>query len=564
MLNRIWDFLSTEGFQPHGMCLLWRPDVFWGHLIADAVIAVSYFSIPVALLYLLMRRRDLMYSWVIYLFVGFIVACGVTHLFAIWTLFVPDYGIQAILKVITAAVSLTTAIAIWPLMPKFVALPSVSTLENRNARLAEEIATRREAETRLRTLNDELEARVRERTLSLERSNAELLAARVRADQANDAKSAFLATMSHEIRTPMNGLLGMLGLLRDGDAAPDQDRYLDVALTSARGLLTIIDDILDYSRLEAGAVQLESADFRPADCVAHVATLLRENARRKGVSLETEIAPDLPETLRGDRTRLTQILTNLVGNAIKFTEEGQVRIETACAAGADGRPEITIAVSDTGIGIAPAAQARLFERFSQADATTTRRFGGTGLGLAICRELATLMGGSIGVESAPGAGSTFTVRIPFDAATDEAAAPLPAAKDPAAPETPGLRILLAEDNGVNQMYFEAVLTRAGHRVTVAGTGRAAIELLAEREFDLVLMDVYMPELDGIAATRSIRGLGGAAAEIPIVALTANVMQGDRETFLAAGMDGYVSKPVTPQSLIDAVTRALRPRATVGA
>jgi signal transduction histidine kinase/CheY-like chemotaxis protein len=550
----IWDFLATEGFQPHGTCLLWRSDVFWAHVVADVVIALSYFSIPLAIVYFAIRRRaDIAYGWILYLFGSFIVACGLTHVFGIWTMWVPDYGVQAAVKVGTAAVSATTAAMLWPLMPRLLALPSPRTLEEKNVRLAREVAERTAAEERLHELNGRLESHVAGRTASLARSNAELRRARAKAERSSKAKADFLASMSHEIRTPMNGVLGMLELLRTEDMPAEQARYVEIARESAASLLTVINDILDYSRIEAGSIELEATRFSPAKVVEQTVALLGEQAAQKGLALEAAPAGDVPEAVTGDPTRVRQVLVNLVGNAIKFTDAGRVRVEFRQRSAADGTVELWFGVRDTGIGIAPDAQPRIFSRFSQADSSTARKYGGSGLGLAISKELAELLGGEIGVESAPGQGSLFwfTVRCGVPRARS-AAAP----ERPAAPVTRPLRILVAEDNEVNQLLVKRLLTRCGHAVEVVGSGAEAVAAVERGRYDLVLMDVHMPGMDGVTATRRIRALPSAAAEIPIVALTANAMAGDRELYLAAGMSEYVSKPIDTGALLAAIARAL--------
>jgi signal transduction histidine kinase/ActR/RegA family two-component response regulator len=559
MASWIWQFLSTEGFQPHGMCLLWRSDVFWAHLISDTLIALSYFSIPVAIIYFAYRRPDIAYGWVLHLFGAFIVACGVTHVYGIWTMWVPDYGAEAVVKIATAAVSLTTAIALWPLMPRMLAVPSPRQLEEKNARLAQEIAVRGVAEVRLRELNDALEQRVAVRTASLAQSNIELRQARACAERSAQAKADFLASMSHEIRTPMNGVIGMLDLLTWADMPSDQARYLEIARDSARSLLTVINDVLDHSRLESGTVELEETRFSPRQLVERSVALLAGGAAGKGVPVEMDPAEDIPDAVVGDPTRLRQILFNLIGNAIKFTEAGEIRVGLAHRVEPDGAITLDLTVRDTGIGIPPEAQARLFDRFTQADSSTARRYGGTGLGLAISKQLVELMGGSIGVESEPGRGSLFWFSITCAPAL--AAGPEPDTGGAACtvpPDHPS-RILVVEDNAVNQILVTQLLGRFGHEVDLAATGAEALEALKLRDYDLVLMDIFMPGMDGVTTTRMIRRMTSAAARIPIVALTANAMPGDRETYLAAGMTDYVSKPIDPTALFAAIRRALERR-----
>ena len=548
----LWDFLSREGFQPHGLCLLWRPDVFWAHVLSDAAIAAAYFSIPIALMYLALRRKDLIHRWVLVLFSSFIVACGITHLFGIWTMWVPSYGVEALAKMVTAAVSLSTAIMLWPLMPTLLAMPSSQQLAIQNKRLEEEVAERRAAQADLKTLNDQLERRVAARTASLTRANKELREAREIADRSNRAKSDFLATMSHEIRTPMNGVLGTIELLKSHRGPEEQGRLLEVAKNSADCLLAIIDDILDYSKLEAGAVTIARTPFSPGRIVEQVGTLLREGAEQKGLCVDVALSPGLPETVVGDGARLRQVLFNLAGNAIKFTDGGSVRLsvmERSCEGEA---VEFLFSVADTGIGIAKEAQTRIFDRFAQVDATTYERFGGTGLGLAICRQLVALMGGTIGVESIEGLGSTFwfTIRC---APAPHVISPHRGADIP--PPARPLEILLAEDNPVNRMIIESFLRAQGHAVTTVGTGEEAVSRCVAAPFDVVLMDVYMPRMDGLEATRRLKGMGGRASSIPIIALTASVMPDDIEAYRRVGMWGHVAKPVDQATLFAALYSA---------
>ncbi|MBM4263923.1 MAG: response regulator [Deltaproteobacteria bacterium] len=360
---------------------------------------------------------------------------------------------------------------------------------------------------------------------------------------ANQAKSSFLANMSHEIRTPINGVIGMSDLLSRTSLSTDQSEYVDTIRLCGSGLLTVINDILDFSKIESGNMVLELAPFNLADCIGSAFRIVGASAREKQVELRYGIAAEVAQAIVGDATRLRQVLINLVGNAIKFTERGEVFVQVARAV--HDSEVLEFAVRDTGIGIDEAAQRELFQPFHQVDASTARRYGGTGLGLAISKRLVELMGGAIGVESTPGKGSTFRFTLRVANATPQALAVAPVAiKGSERKRLDHLRVLVAEDNAINLRLLSLMLDQLGVRADFAGNGREVLDRLNANAYDVILMDVQMPEMDGLAATRRIRASGGNPISPFIIAVSANVLPADRQTYLAAGMNGLLSKPLT--------------------
>lgn len=516
-------------YVPRWQCMYHEGDLIALHVFSDLLIAAAYFSIPVALVYFVRKRKDIAFHWIFLLFAAFIMLCGTTHIFNIIAIWHAVYRLDGLVKLATAIASVGTAVLLWRLIPMALALPGI-----------DEIRRRR----------DQLEILVAERT-------AELQVAKEKAEAASAAKTEFLTNMSHEIRTPMNAIVGLTSILRNGQNIPPEKQrvFIDTMATSAEQLMLLINDLLDIARIEANNVRVDHAPFSLKAAVDEVAALARVQAAKNGIDLVVEITGDGSDRVVGDSLRLRQVMTNIAGNAVKFTEHGHVKIALGTHAVAPARTAVTVVISDTGIGIPPEQREAVFGKFVQGDATITRRFGGTGLGLSISRMLTDLMGGTITLESEVGKGSVFTVSLTFDNAVE--ATPAHSSAITAPQDGQARRVLVVEDNDANLLLVSSALEEMHYGFDTARNGEQALNMLAMTTYDAVLMDVQMPVMDGLTATRLWRAKEAAkGGYTPIIGVTAHALKGDREKCLAAGMDDYLAKPFKPEELQAALQKML--------
>lgn len=527
------DTFTTSAFDhsqymPHGMCYMWRPDILWPTVISDVVTAVAYLAFALAVITFVRRREDLP-DPAFFILAGSVIflACGSSHLLSAVVIWNPLYGYLAVVKVIVAVSSVAAAVLLWRLLPVFLSIPSPALLEVRNKDLEREVKVRTKMEQDTKNLNTQLRV------------------ARDEAEQAIQVKSQFLSTMSHEIRTPMNGVLGTMELLQLTKLSQEQEKYTRILRRSGHTLMRIIDDILDYSKIEVGKLLLENTQFNMAQLIEDSVSFLDAKVK-DGIELVVEVDPAIPADLIGDPTRLHQVITNLLNNAFKFTTEGSVRLQVSAEPTVNQTVAVNFCISDTGLGMTEDVKSVIFQPFTQADQSISRKYGGSGLGLSICKNLVGMMGGEIDVESEPGKGSRFHFRITFDIAS----LPLVAeTKKPASSvDYSGLKVLFAEDNDISQQVALSLMAKLGVTPDLVADGSSAVSKFCKQtdRYDVILMDCEMPILDGYEAARQIRQFE-TDNDLPptiIYALSAHVLSDHLEACRAVGMDDSLSKPIS--------------------
>jgi PAS domain S-box-containing protein len=654
LTNFITTLFSADDFMPHGHCYLWHKDILWLNVVSDVIIALAYFAIPFALFYLVRKRKDLHFNWIFIMFATFIVACGTTHILEIVTVWHPIYGVQGLVKFVTASTSVATAIALWFLMPKAISLPGPSDLEQKNRELrALNLRLLQSSDSKLRQViesapaglimvdkkgeivlcNAQIESlfgyrreellgkriemlipeRFREdhpnhrnmyfaipetrqmgagRDLTGLRKDGiefpveiglnpvqteegsfvlasivditerkkfarDLSVAKEAAEAANSAKSSFLANMSHEIRTPLGAVLGFSELIIDPQIRPSEKANFVAAIRRNGELLSsIINDILDLSKIEAGKMEITTQEIALIEILTDTKTLLDLQANEKGIYLKVMVDHGVPEVITTDPLRLRQILINIIGNAIKFTAKGGVEVRIQVEPRENSRAQLKFVITDSGPGISADQVEKLFAPFSQADSTTKRKYGGTGLGLVLSKRFASLLGGDVSLtESKLNQGSTFTVTIdpgPLHPPSSGSSSIGPAKKfRGGALPLDGVRVLLAEDFADNQIIISQILKLAGAKVDLAMNGKEAVETAMQGQYHIVLMDLQMPIMDGFEATVELRRRGYIGK---IIALTAHTLSDEKERCMKSGFNDHVGKPVNRASLIERIVQ----------
>ena len=514
------NWFSSQGFMPHGHCFLWIPSILWMSVVSDAIIALAYLTIPITLLYFIRKRRDMPFDWMFIAFGVFILACGGTHVADIWVIWHPDYWLAVMLKAITAVASLVTAIVLVRLIPVALRIPSPGQLAAVNA--------------------------------ELQRTNDELRAAMERAEVANRAKSAFLASMSHELRTPLNAVLGYTQILkRDKTLGAAQQAGISTIQQGGQHLLALINDVLDLSRVEAGKMEFHPKAVALGDLLSVVADIMRVRAEQKHLHFELELEAGLPAAVSVDETRLRQVLLNLLGNAVKFTDRGAVLLRVAPAPVA---PCLRFEVRDDGIGIANDHIEAIFRPFEQVG-DASRRAGGTGLGLAISRQLVQLMGGELKVESQPGRGSRFWFDVPL-LVVDAPGVAGSGGHVATGYTGPRKTILVVDDVATNRALLRDLLGALDFRMLEADNGISALRQMQTSVPDLVLLDMMMPDMDGIETMRRLRA-DARTAHTPVLMISASSTMEEEERSLEVGANAFLSKPVDENALLREIRAHLK-------
>ncbi len=536
--------LEYQPFMSHGHCYMWRPNLVALHVISDSVITIAYYTIPFTLLYLVRKRKDLPFNWMFVAFGVFIIACGTTHLMEIWTIWTPVYWLSGMVKAVTAAASIVTAVALIKLLPVIMLIPSVHQLRAAKEQLEREVAERKDAEAGLNEIRGKLEQGVEERTRDLARANAEL-------EKAGHLKDQFLAMLSHELRTPLTAIYGWIHMLQNQRLEEKTvARALEVMDRNVRAQARLVDDLLNVSRIITGKLKIEPEWTDGKRVIETSVQSIRPAADAKSIRIETRTAPDAG-AIYADPARLQQVLWNLLTNAVKFTpRSGSVMVSLT-----QTNSSAEIAVSDTGEGIDAGFLPYVFERFSQADASSTRKHGGLGLGLSISRQLIELHGGTIEVSS-PGRnqGTTFTVILPIPSIRREDVEPPVREVRTIA----GIRVMVVEDDEDTREMIVEALKRHGCSVSHVGSGLEALTALRDHRPDVLVSDIGMPEMDGYDLLSRIRlGSAGGIQDLPAIALTAYASIEDKERARRAGFADHVTKPVSVTELVYSIAKVAR-------
>ena len=510
--------LDPGGWPPRWYCGKWTDFHGWLYICSDLAIWGAYFAIPLLLAQFVLKKKDIPLPTVFWLFGAFILLCGLTHLVDAMMFWWPAYRLNGLIRFGTACVSWLTVISLFKYLPMAFALKTSSQFE---------------AELKKRKIME-----------------ASLIQAKERAEASEKVKEQFLSNMSHEIRTPMNAIIGFTHLLESAQLSNEQKEWLHAIKYSGENLLVIINDILDYSKIEAGKMVFVEHRINIAELMHSAVTMLKYKAAEKNIRLLFSADPQIPLIVLGDSVRLTQILLNLISNAVKFTEQGQVNVDVALLDETADEVNIRFAVSDTGIGIQEEHFDLIFESFTQASNHTTRKYGGTGLGLTIAKKLVEQQGGTLSVQSKINTGSTFTFILPFKKVTSIEQEQENLENETQVANIAGKSVLVVEDNQISQMLVKIWLERWYVRVTLAENGLVALNLLRNNNYDLILMDIQMPEMDGYETAAHIRT--ELNLQVPIIAMTAHAMQDEIDKCLIVGMTDYISKPFNSNELLSKI------------